>query len=116
MRINTGAFINEQDGATYNGVLIANRWRGTESRVLKVGSLFNSHAEFDPYFVIDGVGKVGIGTDVPESNFHIVNSSGINANGPTKPGIHMGEGGTNDYHIQINSVTDDGNAYIDFGV
>ena len=27
----------------------------------------------------------------------------------------MGEGGTNDYHIQINSVTDDGNAYIDFG-
>ena len=27
----------------------------------------------------------------------------------------MGEGGTNDYHIQINAVTDDGNAYIDFG-
>ena len=112
---NIGAFINEEDGATYNGVLIANRWRGTESTVLKVGSLFNSHAEFDSYFVIDGVGKIGIGTDVPESNVHIVNSSGNNANGPTKPGIHMGEGGTNDYHIQINAVTDDGNAYIDFG-
>ena len=81
-----GAFINEEDGATYNGVLIANRWRGTESTVLKVGSLFNSHAEFDSYFVIDGVGKIGIGTDVPESNVHILsgNDSGNNANAPTK--------------------------------
>ena len=110
-----GAFINEQDGSTYNGVLIANRWRGTESIVLKVGSLFNSHAEFDPYFVVDGVGKIGIGTDVPESSVHIVSSSGNNANAPTKPGIHMGEGGTDDYHIQINSVTNTSNAYIDFG-
>jgi len=109
-----GAFINEVDGATYNGVLIANRWRGTESTVLKVGSLFNAEPDFDPYFTIDGVGKVGIGTDVPESNFHIVNSSGNNSTGPAKPGIHMGEGGTNDYHIHINSVTSDGNAYIDF--
>ena len=109
-----GAFINEEDGATYNGVLIANRWRGTESTVLKVGSLFNAEPDFDPYFTIDGVGKVGIGTDVPESNFHIVNSSGNNSTGPAKPGIHMGEGGTNDYHIHINSVTSDGNAYIDF--
>ena len=109
-----GAFINEEDGATYNGVLIANRWRGTESIVLKVGSLFNSSPEFDPYFVIDGVGKVGIGTDVPESNVHIVSSAGINPTAPSKPGIHMGEGGTDDYHVHICAVNGTANAYIDF--
>jgi hypothetical protein len=112
-----GAFINEQDGATYNGVLIANRWRGTESTVLKVGSLFNSFPEFDPYFTIDGVGKVGIGTDVPESGFHIISSSGVNSNTPSKPGIHMGEGGSNDYNItMITPTTTGNNAYLDFSV
>tara|TARA_B100001250_G_C19745012_1_gene764858 strand:- start:70 stop:1449 length:1380 start_codon:yes stop_codon:yes gene_type:complete len=55
-------------------------------------------------------GYVGIGTTNPESALHVV---GNRQNTPTK-GIHMGEGGTGDYAIEICAAGTDKNSYIDF--
>ena len=60
-------------------------------------------------------GFVGVGTDAPESALHIQPIS-LNPTAPTKPGIHMGEAGTNDYHIHFATKTTTANAYLDFSV
>ena len=61
-------------------------------------------------------GFVGVGTDAPESALHVQPIS-LNPTAPTKPGVHIGEAGTNDYHIHFATKTASGNnAYLDFSV
>ena len=56
-------------------------------------------------------GNVGIGTTNPESALHV---DGNRQNTPVTKGIHMGEGGTGDYAIEICAAGTDKNSYIDF--
>ena len=61
--------------------------------------------------VVNGNGQIGINTSNPESALHV---TGTRAGAPTTKGIHMGEGGTNDYAIEICAANATSNAYIDF--
>lgn len=56
-------------------------------------------------------GNVGIGTNDPQSSLHVV---GARLNTPTIKGIHLGEGGTDDYAIDISAAGSTNNSYIDF--
>ena len=58
-------------------------------------------------------GYVGIGTTAPESALHIVSNRN---NTPTTKGIHLGQGGTDDYAIEICAGGSTKNSYIDFTI
>jgi len=54
---------------------------------------------------------VGIGTNNPLSALHVM---GNKATSPSVKGIHMGEGGANDFSIEICAASSSNNSYIDF--
>jgi len=54
---------------------------------------------------------VGIGTNNPLSALHVM---GVKASVPSVRGIHMGEGGVNDFSIEICAASSANNSYIDF--
>jgi len=60
---------------------------------------------------IDSSGRVGIGTTNPNSSLHV---AGSRDNIPTQPGVHIGEGTTNDFALDICCRNSSANSYIDF--
>ena len=57
---------NAVDGNDQHGLFVANRWAGPESKVVEFGSLYGTvGAAYGSYFVVNGIGNVGIGTDNP---------------------------------------------------
>ena len=64
-------FANEVDTSSSNGVLIANRYKNSVSTVLQVGGLFDSSPEFDTYFIVNGEGRVGLGTTNPTNTLEV---------------------------------------------
>jgi len=55
--------------------------------------------------------RVGIGTTNPSSSLHV---AGSRDSTPTQPGVHIGEGGTNDFALEICCRNSSANSYIDF--
>ena len=56
---------NAVDGNDQHGLFVANRWAGSQSKVVEFGSLYGTSAAYKAYFVINGIGNVGIGTTSP---------------------------------------------------
>lgn len=56
-------------------------------------------------------GYMGVGTYTPLSALHVI---GNRNNNPSIKGIHIGEGGTNDYAIEICAANSSSSSYIDF--
>jgi Chaperone of endosialidase len=56
-------------------------------------------------------GYMGVGTYTPLSALHVI---GNRNNNPSVKGIHIGEGGTNDYAIEICAANSSSSSYIDF--
>jgi hypothetical protein len=64
---------NQADTATSNGLLVMNRWAGPASTAFQVGSMYSGITQ--PFFRIDGVGNIGIGTTTPDSAVSVLNST-----------------------------------------
>jgi len=60
---------------------------------------------------IDSSGNFGIGITNPSSSLHV---AGSRDSTPTQPGVHIGEGGTNDFALDICCRNSSANSYIDF--
>jgi len=56
-------------------------------------------------------GNLGIGTTNPSSSLHV---AGSRDSTPTQPGVHIGEGGTNDFALDICCRNSSASSYIDF--
>jgi hypothetical protein len=77
---------------------------------LTASNLNASIAKLGPLTVGTSGSFVGINTTSPESALHVI---GPRAGSGSK-GIHMGEGGTNDFAMEIVAGNTSSNSYIDF--
>ena len=80
-------------------------WRGGSSNYYSV------YVNGSDRFVIKENGNIGIGTTNPNSALHVV---GNRDNTPDAAGVHIGQGGTNDYAIDIAAGGTSNSSYIDF--
>ena len=80
-------------------------WRGGSS------NYYSIYVNGSDRFVIKENGNIGIGTTNPNSALHVV---GNRDNTPDAAGVHIGQGGTNDYAIDIAAGGTSNSSYIDF--
>jgi len=94
---------------SHNGFISYKRSTGTGERGFFFGSHDNNGTRIDSLTIKDG--KVGIGITNPSSSLHVAGSRDF---APTQPGVHIGEGGTNDFALEICCRNSSANSYIDF--
>ncbi|EIP98832.1 hypothetical protein OpiT1DRAFT_03302 [Opitutaceae bacterium TAV1] len=65
--------LNRIDAPSENGLVVGNRWNAAVSTIFAAGNMLNNSGNFKTYFLINGIGQVGVGTLVPKERLQIGN-------------------------------------------
>lgn len=66
--------LNRIDAPTENGLVVGNRWNAAVSTIFAAGNMLNGSGGFKTYFLINGMGQVGVGTPAPKERLQIGNT------------------------------------------